>query len=69
MSESNSIKNKRDMLLCDCDWMFSLSDRPIKNREAWVAYRQELRDITKQAGFPDEVIWPTRPDFVPPSLD
>jgi len=61
---SNGIRVKRDILLADCDWMFSLTDRPIKNREAWLTYRQELRDITKQAGFPDDVIWPTRPDYV-----
>lgn len=29
--------------------------------EAWRKYRQELRDITKQAGFPMEVVWPEPP--------
>lgn len=64
-----SIRTKRDRLLADCDWMFSLIDRPVTNREAWVAYRQELRDITKQAGFPDDVIWPTPPDYVANSIE
>lgn len=27
----------------------------------WESYRQELRDITKQTGFPFDVQWPTRP--------
>jgi hypothetical protein len=26
-------------------------------------YRQDLLDITDQAGFPFDVIWPTEPDF------
>ena len=66
---SSSVRTKRDMLLVECDWMFTFTDRPIQNREAWAAYRQELRDITKQTGFPDDVIWPTRPDFVLPSIE
>jgi hypothetical protein len=26
------------------------------------AYRQALRDITAQAGFPTNVTWPTKPE-------
>lgn len=29
---------------------------------AWAQYRQELRDITEQEGFPFNVIFPTPPD-------
>jgi hypothetical protein len=32
------------------------------SRNAWRAYRQALRDITEQPGFPHEVTWPTPPD-------
>lgn len=60
---SHEIRSKRNALLSDCDWMFSLTDRPVANKEAWATYRQALRDITKQEGFPSNVIWPTRPDF------
>jgi len=28
----------------------------------WEAYRQELRDISEQAGFPFDVQWPTKPE-------
>ena len=28
---------------------------------AWAAYRQALLDITKQSGFPNSVVWPTKP--------
>ena len=29
--------------------------------EAWQTYRQALRDIPEQTGFPFQVYWPTRP--------
>ncbi len=41
-----------------------LSDVPISNRSAWVTYRQALRDVPEQAGFPEEVIWPTKPEYI-----
>ena len=28
---------------------------------AWAAYRQALLDVPQQAGFPDNVVWPTKP--------
>ena len=28
---------------------------------AWAAYRQALLDISKQVGFPNDVMWPTKP--------
>lgn len=27
----------------------------------WVTYREALRDIPKQAGFPENIVWPTPP--------
>lgn len=36
-------------------------DRP-SDKEAWAAYRQALRDITGQQGFPFEIEWPTAPE-------
>lgn len=32
-----------------------------EQKEAWSTYRQALRDITSQAGFPDSVVFPTAP--------
>lgn len=29
---------------------------------AWAQYRQALRDLPEQAGFPFDIVWPTRPD-------
>ena len=57
-----SIRLKRDEDLQACDWVV------IKNTEKgtnipleWEVYRQALRDITEQEGFPYEVTWPTKP--------
>lgn len=55
----DAIRNQRNRLLSDTDWM-ALSDNTMT--EAWAAYRQALRDITAQAGFPYSVTWPTKPE-------
>jgi hypothetical protein len=58
------VRQRRNELLAQTDWMFMVSDRPdVPNKTYWAEYRQALRDITKQTGFPVDVIWPTRPDF------
>ena len=31
------------------------------NKDAWATYRQALRDIPEQEGFPWNVVWPSRP--------
>lgn len=53
-----SIRNKRDRLLAETDWM-ALSD--VTMTSEMVAYRQALRDAPEQEGFPFEVAWPTKP--------
>ena len=52
---------KRDKLLLESDYLV-MPDYPIsiEGLEAVKAYRQALRDITKQAGFPREIEWPER---------
>lgn len=37
-----------------------LADAPV-NSLAWAVYRQALRDLTKQDGFPWSVVWPDMP--------
>lgn len=51
---------KRQKLLAASDWT-QLPDVTLANKAAWAAYRQELRDITTQAGYPTEITWPTPP--------
>ena len=46
-------------MLSDCDWT-QLADAPV-NKEAWATYRQALRDITTQEGFPFNVVFPEQP--------
>jgi len=50
---------KREQLLNASDWT-QLSDSPV-DQEAWSTYRQALRDIPTQAGFPHDITWPTKP--------
>ena len=54
------IRDERDALLIQTDWT-QLPDVPESTREAWADYRQALRDIPQQAGFPHEVVWPEPP--------
>lgn len=57
-----AIRTQRNRLISDCDWT-QLPDAPISDtdKSAWVAYRQALRDITAQVGFPGLVDWPVAP--------
>lgn len=49
---------KRSSLLAQSDWT-QLSD--VKADPAWQVYRQALRDVTKQEGFPNSIVWPEEP--------
>lgn len=57
---AKSARAKRDRLLARSDWT-QVADAPV-DQQAWAAYRQSLRDITQQAGFPNDVTWPTHPE-------
>jgi hypothetical protein len=57
---SASIRARRSELLEGCDYRM-MPDYPGEGKEQWEAYRQALRDITGQAGFPYDVTWPERP--------
>jgi hypothetical protein len=52
-------REKRNALLTDCDWT-QVADAPV-DKAAWAGYRQALRDIPDQPGFPASIIWPTAP--------
>lgn len=60
---ADEIRARRDKLLAETDWTQVL-DAPIdtETREAYRAYRQALRDVTEQEGFPTAVVWPELPD-------
>ena len=57
--QAKAVRNDRNTKLAECDWT-QLSDAPV-DQAAWATYRQALRDITTQAGFPWTVDWPVAP--------
>lgn len=50
----------RDSLLIQTDWT-QMSDVPQVTKDKWAPYRQALRDVPQQAGFPDNIQWPNKP--------
>lgn len=60
---AEEIRAQRDKLLADTDWTQTL-DAPIDaaTREAMRTYRQALRDVPQQDGFPADVQWPELPE-------
>lgn len=55
-----NVRFRRNDLLADTDWT-QVADAPV-DQAAWAEYRQALRDITAQDGFPNSVTWPTKPE-------
>ena len=51
---------QRNMMLFQSDWRM-LPDVPSKHKTEWEAYRQALRDLPAQEGFPESINWPTQP--------
>lgn len=58
MANNGPYTTLRNDLLAETDW-WATSDRTMTAEQ--IAYRQALRDITDQAGYPDNVTWPTKP--------
>jgi hypothetical protein len=62
---SAAARAQRDQLLVESDWTDTLS---AKSRlgdalyAAWQVYRQSLRDLPQQTGFPLDIAWPTKPE-------
>jgi hypothetical protein len=57
--QSASVRTSRNDKLASCDWTQladSTADKP-----TWATYRQSLRDVTAQDGFPWNVTWPEAP--------
>jgi hypothetical protein len=57
--QAKSVRQSRTEKLKDSDWT-QIADSTA-DKDAWAAYRQALRDITSQAGFPWTIDWPTQP--------
>lgn len=60
--KATEVRAERDRLLADSDWIaVSSYERGQAVPQAWVDYRQALRDVTAQPGFPWAVEWPDLP--------
>ena len=53
---------QRSNLLQQSDWT-QIPNNPLTQvqQEVWAVYRQQLRDITSQSGYPFNIVWPTPP--------
>jgi hypothetical protein len=57
-----AVRSRRDSLLSETDWIVIMhTERGTNIPAEWELYRQALRDITRQAGFPHQVEWPVKP--------
>jgi hypothetical protein len=57
--QAKSVRTSRSEKLKDSDWT-QVADAPV-DQAAWAVYRQALRDVTQQSGFPWTIDWPTIP--------
>jgi hypothetical protein len=57
--QAESVRTSRNNLLKDSDWT-QITDATA-DKTAWAVYRQALRDVTEQAGFPWTIPWPDAP--------
>ena len=57
--QAANVRRSRTEMLKDCDWT-QIADSTA-DKTAWATYRQALRDITTQTGFPWTITWPTQP--------
>lgn len=63
-AQIQAVTTKRNGLLSTTDWIvIRATDQEVPIPENWRVYRQALRDIDKQSGYPWNVVWP-----IPPSV-
>ena len=56
-------RDQRDLRLADTDWVVVYhTEKGIAIPYEWKAYRQALRDVPQQAGFPNDIEWPEKPE-------
>jgi hypothetical protein len=59
ITQTNAVRVARNNMLKDSDWT-QITDATA-DKTAWAVYRQALRNVTAQAGFPWTVTWPDAP--------
>ena len=60
--KSAEVRQQRNQLLTESDWT-QLADSPLDadTKSAWALYRETLRQVPEQSGFPWNIVWPTKP--------
>lgn len=58
-AQATAVRADRDRRLADSDWT-QVADAPV-DKAAWAIYRQELRALPEQTGFPWDITWPVKP--------
>ena len=56
---AEGVRSNRDALLAETDWM---ANSDVTMTDAMTTYRQALRDVPAQEGFPQTITWPTAPE-------
>ena len=60
--QAKSVRASRDTKLAECDWrVIKAAETATTLDAAWATYRQALRDVTAQSGFPWTITWPDAP--------
>lgn len=57
---ATEVRQDRNNRLASSDWT-QMPDYSDLNKADWATYRQALRDITSQEGFPVSINWPAKP--------
>lgn len=60
LAEMHEARKERNKLLSETDWT-QIADAPV-DKDAWAVYRQSLRDVPTQEGFPLNIDWPIKPE-------
>ena len=60
---AKNVRASRDAKLAECDWLvIKAAETGVALAADWATYRQALRDVPSQAGFPHNVTWPAKPE-------
>lgn len=59
--KADEVRTERNSRLAESDWTQLPDALASVDARAWASYRQQLRNITEQSGFPWNVEWPVKP--------
>ena len=59
--KASEVRAERSVKLVATDWTQG-ADTPQATKDKYAPYRQALRDVPAQSGFPNTVVWPMQPE-------